>query len=202
MGLVLPFAAELLVLVGGGVLAALLALRWVVPVVSALPQLAPLETSAAPEVRRRALDAGRRQRGLDDRLSRVATDHGGSTAGADWHLRHQSDGTRPSPAALVVAQVAVSGTLIVAAGLLLRSAFSARRRVDCFEQRRRRTARLAQPVDLVEDEDGIADADAPQFLDDPQAAPGGPRARRRRAQPAAVHPRAGAAERRGDQTRQ
>ena len=40
--LVRPLAAELLVLVGAGGLAALVALRWVEPVLSALPRLAPL----------------------------------------------------------------------------------------------------------------------------------------------------------------
>ena len=46
--LVRPLAAELLVLVGAGGLAALAALRWVGPVLSAVPQLAPLGAAAGP----------------------------------------------------------------------------------------------------------------------------------------------------------
>ena len=47
----------------------------------------------------------------------------------------------------------------------------ARRRVDRLEQRRRRGARLVQPVDLVEHEHRIAYADATQLLDDLGSAP-------------------------------
>ena len=122
LALVRPFAAELLVLVAAGALAALVALRWVGPVVSALPQLAPLGT-AVP------LDAG-------VVLWMLAV------AGAAWlvvclgallmtAVRAPALPGTPDPrvtgrggrqAALVTAQVAVSGVLVVAAGLLLRSA--------------------------------------------------------------------------------
>ena len=46
--LVRPLAAELAVLVAAGGLAALVALRWVGSVLSALPQLAPLGEAAGP----------------------------------------------------------------------------------------------------------------------------------------------------------
>ena len=46
--LVRPLAPELAVLVGAGGLAALAAVRWVGPVLSALPQLAPLGAAAGP----------------------------------------------------------------------------------------------------------------------------------------------------------
>ena len=122
LALVRSFAAELLVLVAAGALAALVALRWVGPVVSALPQLAPL----GPAV---SLDAG-------IMLWMLAV------AGAAWlvvclgvllmtAVRPPALPRTPDPgvtgrggrqAALVAAQVAVSGVLVVAAGLLLRSA--------------------------------------------------------------------------------
>ena len=117
-----PFAAELLVLVAAGVLAAMVALRWVGPVVSTLPQLAPL----GPAV---SLDT-------DVVLWMLAV------AGAAWLVvclgvllmtavwppalpgarnpRVTDRGGRQT--VLVAAQVAVSGVLVVAAGLLLRSA--------------------------------------------------------------------------------
>ena len=122
LALVRPFAAELLVLVGAGVLAALMALRWVGPVVSTLPQLAPLGPQAS-------LGAGVVPWML-------------AVAGAAWVLvclglllmtaaRPPALPRAPGPrvtgrggrqAGLVAAQVAVSGVLVVAAGLLLRSA--------------------------------------------------------------------------------
>ena len=122
LALVRPFAAELLVLVGAGVLAALMALRWVGPVVSTLPQLAPL----GPAV---PLDTG-------VVLWMLAV------AGAAWVIvclglllmtavRPPALPEVPGPrvtgrggrqAAMVAVQVAVSGVLVVAAGLLLRSA--------------------------------------------------------------------------------
>ena len=49
LNLIRPFAVELLVLIGAGGLAALLALRWVGPLMSALPQLAPLGAAAGPD---------------------------------------------------------------------------------------------------------------------------------------------------------
>ena len=122
LALVRPFAAEMLVLVGAGVLAASMALRWVGPVVSTLPQLAPL----GPAV---SLDTG-------VVLWMLAV------AGAAWVIvclgvllmtaaRPPALPAAPDPrvtgrggrqAALVAVQVAVCGVLVVAAGLLLRSA--------------------------------------------------------------------------------
>ena len=120
--LVRPGAAELFLLTGAGVVVALLALRWVVPVVSALPQLAPL----GPAV---SLDAGVVVWML-------------AVAGAAWlavclglllmtAVRPPALADAPGPRAtgrgrrqqaLATAQVAVAGVLVVAAGLLLRSA--------------------------------------------------------------------------------
>ena len=120
--LVRPFAAELLVLVGAGGLAALVALRWVGPILSALPQLAPLGATADP--------------GAGAALWTLAV------AGATWaavclglllitSVRPPALTGTPGPRvtgrggrqrALVAAQVAVSAVLVVAAGLLLRSA--------------------------------------------------------------------------------
>ncbi len=117
-----PLAAELLVLAGAGGLAALAALRWVGPVLSALPQLAPLGAAAI-------LDAGAVLWTL-------------AVAGATWaavclglllmtSLRPPSlpgasgprvTGRGGRQRVLVAAQVAVSAVLVVAAGLLLRSA--------------------------------------------------------------------------------
>ena len=122
LALVRPFAAEMLVLVGAGALAASMALRWVGPVVSTLPQLVPL----GPAV---FLDTG-------VVLWMLAV------AGAAWVIvclgvllmtaaRPPALPAAPDPrvtgrggrqAALVAVQVAVSGVLVVAAGLLLRSA--------------------------------------------------------------------------------
>ena len=73
-----------------------------------------------------------------------------------------------------------------------------RRRGDSLAQRRRRAVTLVELVDLVEDEHRIADADAPQFLDDPAGRSRGVAVHRRRAvQLAAGHPGAGAPEGRG-----
>lgn len=122
LALVRPFAAELLVLVGAGLVAAWMALRWVGPVVSTLPQLAPL----GPAV---SVDTG-------VVLWMVAV------AGATWVIvclgsllltavrppalpgapGSRVTGRGGRQAALAVAQVAVSGVLVFAAGLLLRSA--------------------------------------------------------------------------------
>jgi predicted permease len=122
VALVRPGAAELLLLMSAGLAAALLALRWVAPVVSALPQLVPL----GPAV---PLDAG-----VAIWLLAVA--------GAAWltvclglllmtAVRPPTLACSPGPRAtgrgrrqqaLVTAQVAVAGVLVVAAGLLLRSA--------------------------------------------------------------------------------
>ena len=120
--LVRPLAAELLVLVGAGGLAALAALRWVGPVLSALPQLAPLGAAAGP--------------GAGAALWTLAV------AGATWaalclgllvmtSIRPPGLAGAPGPRTtgrggrqrvLVTAQVSVSAVLVVAAGLLLRSA--------------------------------------------------------------------------------
>ena len=120
--LVLPFAVELLVLVGGGVLAALLALRWVAPVVTALPQLAPLETTAVPDagvVLWMLAVAGMTWVTACLGLLSIMVVRPPELTGASG-LRVTR--RRGHQRALVTAQVAVSGTLIVAAGLLLRSA--------------------------------------------------------------------------------
>ena len=121
--LVRPLAAELLVLVGAGALAALAALRWVGPVLSALPQLAPLGAATASP-------------GAGAALWTLAV------TGATWaavclglllmtSIRPPALAGAPGPRvtgrggrqrALVAAQVAVSAILMVAAGLLLRTA--------------------------------------------------------------------------------
>ena len=122
--LVRPFAVELLLLVTAGVLVALLLLRWVGPVVAALPQLAPLGGTAVA--------------GASVVLWTLAV------AGSAWTLvclgallvltlRPPALAEAPSPAAtgrvgrpraLVTAQVAVTCGLVVAAGLLARSAWN------------------------------------------------------------------------------
>ena len=122
LDLVRPFATELLVLVGTGGLAALLALRWVGPIMSALPQLAPLGATAAPDAGvvlwmlavagstwvvvclGMLLMTAVRPPALPGTPARTATGRGGRQR------------------ALVAAQVAVSAVLMVAAGLLMRSA--------------------------------------------------------------------------------
>ena len=121
LNLVRPLAAELLVLVGAGVLAALLALRWVGPVVSALPQLEPLGATAAA-------DAGV--------VLWVLAVAGGAWATVCLGLllltavrppalgvsEARVTGRGRRQRGLVTAQVAVAGVLVIAAGLLLRSA--------------------------------------------------------------------------------
>ncbi|MXY23383.1 MAG: FtsX-like permease family protein [Acidobacteria bacterium] len=122
LDLISPLAIELLVLVGGGALAGLLALRWVGGVISALPQLAPLGTAAGADA------------GVVLWLLTVAA--------SSWAVMclglllmtavrppaligaHGPQATRRGgrQRILVAAQVAVSAVLIVAAGLLLRSA--------------------------------------------------------------------------------
>ena len=121
--LVRPLAAELAVLVGAGGLAAVAALRWVGPVLSALPQLAPLGAATAGP-------------GGGAVLWTLAV--GGATWAAVClglllllSFRPPTLPATPGPRttgrggrqrALVTAQVAVSAVLVVAAGLLLRSA--------------------------------------------------------------------------------
>ena len=121
--LVRPLAAELAVLVGAGGLAALAALRWVGPVLSALPQLAPLGAATTGP-------------GAGAALWTLAV------AGATWaavclglllmtSIRPPALAGAPGPRvtgrggrqrALVATQVALSAVLVVSAGLLLRSA--------------------------------------------------------------------------------
>ena len=121
LDLVRPFAVELLLLATAGVLVALLLLRWVGPVVAALPQLAPLGGTAVTGA------------GVLWTLA---------VAGSAWTsvclaalllptLRPPALPEAPSPTttgrggrprALVTAQVAVTCGLVVAAGLLARSA--------------------------------------------------------------------------------
>ena len=121
--LVRPLAAELALLVGAGGLAALAALRWVGPVLSALPQLAPLGAATAGP-------------GAGATLWTLAV--AGATWAAVWlglllmtSIRPPALAGAPDPRvtgrggrqrALVAAQVAVSAVLVVSAGLLLRSA--------------------------------------------------------------------------------
>lgn len=122
LAVVRPFAVELLVLVGAGLLGGLIALPWLGPLVSTLPQLALLQPAAS-------LHAG-------PVLWMLAV------AGAAWvfvclglllatsvrppALRSMSGprvaGHGGPQGALVAAQVAVSAVLLIAAGLLLRSA--------------------------------------------------------------------------------
>ena len=119
--LVRPLAAELAVLVGAGGLAALAVLRWVGPVLSALPQLAPLGVMAAP-------GAG----AAPWTLAVAATTWAAVCLGLLLmaSIRPPALPGTPGPRAtgrggrqraLVAAQVAVSAVLVIAAGLLLRS---------------------------------------------------------------------------------
>ena len=120
--LVRPLAAELAVLFAAGGLVALVALGWVGSVLSALPQLAPLGEAASPGAGAALWTLG------------VA---GGTWAAVCLGLLLVTSIRPPALAAasgprvtgrggrqrvLVAAQVAVSAVLVVAAGLLLRSA--------------------------------------------------------------------------------
>ena len=120
--LVRPLAAELAVLFAAGGLVALVALGWVGSILSALPQLAPLGEAASPGAGAALWTLG------------VA---GGTWAAVCLGLLLVTSIRPPALAAasgprvtgrggrqrvLVAAQVAVSAVLVVAAGLLLRSA--------------------------------------------------------------------------------
>ena len=122
LALIRPLATELLMLVGAGVLAAAMLLQWVGPVVSALPQLAPLGTAES-------LNTGGFLWMLPVAAATCAIVCLGlllMTAGQPPALpgapgpRVTGRGNRQ--AGLVAVQVAVSCVLVVAAGLLLRSA--------------------------------------------------------------------------------
>ena len=120
--LVRPLAAELLVLVGAGGLAALVALRWVGPVLSALPQLAPLGTTAGPAAGAAIwtlVVAGATWAAVCLGLLLVTSLRPPALPGATgpW-----ATGRGGRQRVLVSAQVAVSAVLVISAGLLLRSA--------------------------------------------------------------------------------
>ena len=120
--LVRPLAAELLVLVGAGGLAALAALRWVGPVLSALPQVAPLGAAAGSGVGPALwtlVVAGVAWAAVCVGLLVMTSIRPPALAGVPG-ARATSRGGRQR--ILVAAQVAVSAVLVVAAGLLLRSA--------------------------------------------------------------------------------
>ena len=121
--LVRPLAAELLVLVGAGGLAALVALRWVEPVLSALPQLAPLGAAATAPGAGAVLwtlgIAGATWTAVCFGLLVMTSVRPPALPGAPG-LRATGRGGRQR--VLVAAQVAVSAVLVIAAGLKLRSA--------------------------------------------------------------------------------
>ena len=121
--LVRPLAAELAVLVGAGGLAAVAVLRWVGPVLSALPQLAPLAEPSAPApaagpVLWTLAVAGATWGAVWLGLLLVTSIRPPVLAGAGLRVTGHSERQR----ALVAAQVAVSAVLVISAGLLLRSA--------------------------------------------------------------------------------
>ncbi len=120
--LVRPLAAELAVLVAAGGLAALVALRWVGAVLSALPQLAPLGEAAGPGAGAAFWTlavAAATWAAVCLGLLLVTSIRPPALAGASGP-RVTGRGVRQR--VLVAAQVAVSAVLLVAAGLLLRSA--------------------------------------------------------------------------------
>ena len=120
--LVRPLAAELLVLVGAGGLAALVALRWVGPVLSALPQLAPLGTTAGPAAGAALWTlavAGATWAAVCLGLLLVTSLRPPALPGATGP---RATGRGGRQRVLVSAQVAVSAVLVIAAGLLLRTA--------------------------------------------------------------------------------
>ena len=117
-----PVAVELLVLAGAGWAAALLMLRWIGPVLSALPQLAPLGATQIAD-----------PRAVLWTLAVAASAWGMVCLGMLLVLALQPPALPGAPAptatgrggrqrALVTAQVAVSCVLVIATGLLARSA--------------------------------------------------------------------------------
>ena len=117
-----PLATELLVLVAAGGLAALVALRWVGPVLSALPQLAPLGATAGPGAGAAFWTlavAGATWAAVCLGLLLMTSVRPPALPGARGP-RVTGRGGRQR--ALVAAQVAVSAVLVIAAGLLLRTA--------------------------------------------------------------------------------
>ena len=120
--LVRPLAAELLVLVGAGGLAALVALRWVGPVLSALPQLVPLGAAAGPAAGAAFWTlavAGATWAAVCLGLLLMTSVRPPALPGATGP---RATGRGGRQRVLVTAQVAVSAVLMVAAGLLLRTA--------------------------------------------------------------------------------
>ena len=122
--LVRPLAAELAVLVAAGGLAALVALRWVGAVLAALPQLAPLGEAASPGAGAALWTvavAGATWAAVCLGLLLVTSIRPPALVGASGP---RGTGRGGRQRVLVAAQVAVSAVLVVAAGLLLRSAHS------------------------------------------------------------------------------
>ena len=120
--LVRPLAAELAVLFTAGGLAALVALRWVGSVLSALPQLTPLGEAAGPGAGAPLWTlavAGGTWAAVCLGLLLVTSIRPPALAGASGP---RATGRGARQRVLVAAQVAVSAVLVVAAGLLLRSA--------------------------------------------------------------------------------
>ena len=120
--LVRPLAAELAVLFAVGGLVAFVALGWVGSVLSALPQLAPLGEAASPGAGAALWTlavAGGTWAAVCLGLLLVKSIRPPALAGASG-ARVTGRGGRQR--VLVAAQVAVSAVLVVAAGLLLRSA--------------------------------------------------------------------------------
>ncbi len=109
-------------LVGAGGLAALVALRWVGPVLSALPQLAPLGTTAGPAAGAALWTlavAGATWAAVYLGLLLVTSLRPPALPGATGP---RATGRGGRQRVLVSAQVAVSAVLVIAAGLLLRTA--------------------------------------------------------------------------------
>ena len=122
--LVRPFAVELLLLVAGGGVAALLLLRWVGPVVAALPHLAPLggmEVASGRAVLWTLAVAGSIWAMVCLSVMLVLALRPPALPGAPSPTATGRGGRRR---ALVTVQVAVTCGLLVAASLLARSAWN------------------------------------------------------------------------------